>query len=38
MVRGAAAYLNGKTNKDMRRNKLIRMFQNLGSLLSGHKG
>ena len=38
MVRGAADYLNGKTDKDMRHNKLIRIFQNLGSLISGHKG
>ena len=38
MVQAAADYLNGKTNKDMRRNKLIRMFQNLGSLVIGHKG
>ena len=38
MVKGAAAYLNGKTDKDMRRNKLVRIMQNLGSLISGHKG
>jgi len=38
MVRGAADYLNGKTDKDMRHNKVIRIFQNLGSLISGHKG
>jgi len=38
MVRGAADYLNGKTDKDMRHNKLILIFQNLGSLISGHKG
>ena len=38
MVRVAADYLNGKTDKDMRHNKLVRIFQNLGSLVSGHKG
>src|SRR5437016_11217577 len=38
MVEAAAGYLNGKTDKDMRRNKLVRIFQNLGSLLIGHKG
>jgi hypothetical protein len=38
IVEAAADYLNGETNKDMRRNKLIRMFQNLGSLVVGHKG
>ena len=38
IVEAAADYLNGKTDKDMRRNKLIRMFQNLGSLVVGHKG
>ena len=38
MVRAAADYLKGKTDKDMRHNKLVRIFQNLGSLISGHKG
>ena len=38
MVKGAAAYLNGKTDKDMRRNKVVRIMQNLSSLISGHKG
>ena len=38
MVEAAADYLNGKTDKDMRRNKVTRIFQNLGSLLIGHKG
>jgi Swiss Army Knife RNA repair-like protein len=38
MVEGAANYLNGKTDKDMRRNKIIRLFQNVGSLVVGHKG
>ena len=38
MVEAAADYLNGKTDKDMRRNTVIRIFQNLGSLIVGHKG
>src|SRR5207248_10437242 len=38
IVEAAADYLNGKTDKDMRRNKLIRMLQNLGSFVTGHKG
>jgi len=38
IVEAAADYLNGKTDKDMRRNKLIRLLQNLGSFLTGHKG
>jgi hypothetical protein len=38
MVDAAADYLNGKTDKDMRRNTVIRIFQNLGSLIVGHKG
>lgn len=38
MVDAAADYLNGKTDKDMRRSKLIRIVQNLGSVLAGHKG
>jgi len=38
LVRGAADYLDGKTDKDMRRSKLVRIVQNLGSVLAGHKG
>ena len=38
MVTAAADYLNGETDADMRRNKFIRVFQNLGSLIVGHKG
>jgi hypothetical protein len=38
MVTAAADYLNGKTDKDMRRNKLVRICQNLASLVVGHKG
>ncbi|HEX6442397.1 MAG TPA: HAD domain-containing protein [Stellaceae bacterium] len=38
MARVAGDYLNGKTDRDMRRSKFIRIFQNLGSLVVGHKG
>jgi hypothetical protein len=31
-------YLNGKSDKDMRRNVVVRSLQNLGSLLKGHEG
>ena len=38
MVDAAADYLNNMTDKDMRHNKIVRMFQNLASSLVGHKG
>jgi hypothetical protein len=38
IVEAPADYLNGTTDKDVRRNKLARMFQNIGSLAVGHKG
>lgn len=38
MVKAAADYLNGKTDKDMRCNKLVRICQNIASLVVGHKG
>jgi hypothetical protein len=38
IVDAAADYLNGKTDKDRRRNKLVRICQDLGSLVTGHKG
>lgn len=38
MVEAAANYLNGKTDKDMRCNKVVRMVQNLSALVVGHKG
>ena len=38
MVQAAADYLNGKTDKDMRCNKVVRVFQNLSALVVGHKG
>jgi hypothetical protein len=31
-------YLNDKSDKDMRRNVVVRSLQNLGSLLKGHEG
>jgi HAD domain in Swiss Army Knife RNA repair proteins len=37
IVTTAADYLNGKTDQDMRRNKLVRIFQNLSALCRGHK-
>ena len=38
IVAGAADYLCGKTEKDMRRNRLIRAVQNIHSLFAGHPG
>jgi HAD domain in Swiss Army Knife RNA repair proteins len=38
IIVAAADYLNGKTDKDMRRSKLVRILQNLSSLIVGHKG
>jgi hypothetical protein len=38
MVEAAADYLNGNTDKDMRCNRVVRMFQNLSALVVGHKG
>jgi hypothetical protein len=38
IVEAAADYLNGKTDKDMRRNKLVRIFQDLSAVVVGHKG
>ena len=37
VVKAAADYLNGKTDQDLRRNKLARIFQNLSALVRGHK-
>ena len=34
----AADYLKRKTDKDMRRNKLVRICRNLASLAAGHNG
>ncbi|MBV8777883.1 MAG: hypothetical protein JO258_11870 [Alphaproteobacteria bacterium] len=35
IVDHAADYLNGKTDRDMRRNKLVRLCQNFASLFKG---
>ncbi|HEY7244219.1 MAG TPA: HAD domain-containing protein [Xanthobacteraceae bacterium] len=38
IVEGLEAYLSGRTNDDMRHNRLGRLFQNLHSILKGHEG
>ena len=38
MANAAADYLNGKSDKDMRRSKLARICQNIASRVIGHKG
>jgi hypothetical protein len=38
IVAGVADYLNGKTDKDMRRNRWVRAVQNLHSVFAGHRG
>jgi hypothetical protein len=38
IVAGAAEYLNGKTDKDMRSNRFVRALQNLHALFKGHPG
>ena len=38
IVARAAAYLNRETEKDMRRNKFVRLCQNFCSFVIGHKG
>ena len=38
IVTGAADYLNGKTDKDMRSNRFVRALQNLYALFKGHPG
>jgi hypothetical protein len=35
---GVARFLDGKSDKDMRRNLAVRSLQNLGSMLKGHEG
>jgi hypothetical protein len=35
---GVARFLDGKSDKDMRRNLVVRSLQNLGSMLKGHEG
>jgi hypothetical protein len=38
IVAGAAKYLEGKTDRDMRSNLLVRTFQNIESALKSHSG
>jgi hypothetical protein len=38
IVEAAARYLSGKTDEDSRRSILVRVCQNLCSMLAGHKG
>jgi hypothetical protein len=38
IVAGAADYLNGKTEKDMRSNRFVRVLQNLHAVFKGHPG
>jgi hypothetical protein len=38
IVNGAAGYLNGKTDRDMRYNAVMRVFQNLRATLKAHPG
>jgi hypothetical protein len=38
IVEAAARYLSGKTDEDSRRSMLVRVCQNLCSMLAGHKG
>src|SRR5438105_9454277 len=38
IVAGAAEYLNGKTDKDMRSNRFVRALRNLHALFKGHPG
>jgi hypothetical protein len=38
ICRGVANYLEGKTEEDMRSNRIVRTFQNMRSALVGHEG
>jgi hypothetical protein len=38
IVRGVENYLSGKTNEDMRCNKIERLIQNIQARLKGHEG
>jgi len=38
IVDGAAAYLNGRSDKDIRCNRVVRLLQNIHSVLTGHRG
>lgn len=38
IAKGAANYLDGKTDADMRCNAVVRVLQNIGSAFKGHEG
>jgi hypothetical protein len=38
LANGVADYLEGKTDKDMRRNRIVRAVQNVQAMLNGHSG
>jgi hypothetical protein len=38
MASGVVNYLNGKTNQDMRKNYVERLFENARAVIKGHKG
>jgi hypothetical protein len=38
IVDGAADYLNGRTEKDIRCNRVVRVLQNIHSIFTGHRG
>jgi hypothetical protein len=38
IVKGVADYLAGKTDRDMRRNAVVRVIQNVGAALRSHPG
>ena len=38
MARGVIDYLSGKTNQDMRKNYVERLFENARAVIRGHKG
>ena len=38
IARGAIDYLNGKTNQDLRKNYVQRLFENARAAVKGHKG
>ena len=38
IARGVTDYLNGKTNQDMHKNYVERLFENARAVIKGHKG
>jgi hypothetical protein len=38
IARGVADYLDGKTDQDMRSNRIVRAVQNVSAMLKGHEG